>query len=245
MGDERGAGQEADEDAAVPRELGEKVGDVEDEQAAPAPRVAFSGRGVGQAFGKAHPKRRKPRIALERAHDDRIERREHVAVDARRRRDLRLEHLAHRVAVVAALEQALQRERLPQHAAERPDVAPLVRGARIHDLLGRHVERRPERDERLRVDQRRLPLHLHALRDTEVEQLHAVRRQKHIGGLEIPVHDAPLVRGLEAGGDLQRDADRILEAERPTGNQISRRRAVGELQHSAGVRPRSNHVVIK
>ena len=42
-----------------------------------------------------------------------------------------LEHLAHRVVVVAALEQPPQRQRLPQHAAERPDVAAPIAGAAL------------------------------------------------------------------------------------------------------------------
>ena len=54
------------------------------------------------------------------------------------------------------------------------------------------------------------------LGQAEVEHLHgAVGAHHDVGGLEIAVDDAPLVSGLERLDDLRRDAQRIVQRDRP------------------------------
>ena len=120
---------------------------------------------------------------------------------------------------VVALERPRARQHLVEHGAERPDVAAPI-GLASLGLLGAHVRRGAEQhaaldqrrtgDRRARRRRRRWPrrLRLHDLGQPEVEQLHrAVRPQLDVGGLEIAMDDALLVRRFEADGDLPRDAD--------------------------------------
>ena len=57
---------------------------------------------------------------------------------------------------------------------------------------------------------------LPGLGEAEVEDLHlAVRRDLHVGGLQVAVDDALLVRLLERLGDLPRDRERLVDRDRP------------------------------
>ena len=55
------------------------------------------------------------------------------------------------------------------------------------------------------------------------------------GGLEVAVHDAALVRGLERVGDLCRDAQRLVDRDRPLRDPLDERRPVDELHDDARV----------
>jgi hypothetical protein len=122
-----------------------------------------------------------------------------------------------------ALERALRREHLVEHAAECPDVGPFVdhlaaRLFRAH--VGRSAENRPESRRRRTGDGRRhrearsRGFRLECLGQPEVEHFHrAVWTYLDIGGLEIAMNDALLVRGLERLGDLACDRQCLVQRE--------------------------------
>ncbi len=138
---------------------------------------------------------------------------------------LRPQHRGQRVGNRLAAVGPLGRQHLVDHATEGPDV-----GARVHllpaRLLGAHVgggahdhaglrRRRGDRRRQLRVVARRAFL-LERLRQPEVQHLdRAVRRQRDVRRLQVAVHDAVVVRGLERFGNPRGDAQRLLDRQRP------------------------------
>ena len=46
-------------------------------------------------------------------------------------------------------------------------------------------------------------------RQTEVEQLHAVRSEEDVRGFQVAMHHAPAMQRLECGQDSQRNLDRL------------------------------------
>ncbi len=75
------------------------------------------------------------------------------------------------------------------------------------------------------------------LRQAEVEDLDpAVVRDDDVGGLQVPVDDPALVRGLERLGDLARDRKRFLERDRPARDPRVQALAFDEL-HDEDVTP--------
>jgi len=140
------------------------------------------------------------------------------------------------------------RQHLQQHHPEGPDV-----GAFVHRLaprlLRRHVGGGSEDDtgqggpvrerRRLRVGTSRggPALALVGLGQAEVEQLdRAIARDLDVGGLEVPVDDAVLVRVLECLGDLAGHLQGVVDWECPPGQAIGQGRALHEL-HDEGPRP--------
>ena len=122
-------------------------------------------------------------------------------------------------------ERPAARQQLEEERPEGPDVRPLVHPPPA-SLLGRHVARRPEDQPRLGAGLRqgrgsgevrggahgRVPGI--SLRQAEVENLDlALRRQLHVGGLEVAVHDRLLVRSLQGLGDLLRDLERFADGQ--------------------------------
>ena len=70
------------------------------------------------------------------------------------------------------------------------------------------------------------------LRQAEVEHLDlALRRELHVGGLQVPVHDPLLVRGLERVRDLARDRERLVDRHRAGRDPLRQRLALDELEH--------------
>ncbi len=99
--------------------------------------------------------------------------------------------------------------------AERVEIRLLADRALALHLLGRHVERRPERARRLRLRGAR-----DDLRDPEVEHLHARRavvpcRQEQVLRLEIAVDDALIVRAVERERHLPEQDHDLLRGEPP------------------------------
>ena len=111
----------------------------------------------------------------------------------------------------AAAERRSADHHLVEHAAERPDVAPLV-GQPVLDLLGRQIRRSP--DHLAGAGEHVAVAHVGApLGDAEVhEDDPPVGRQEQVGGLEIPVDDPRPVRGDQRLGGLDRIADGGLRA---------------------------------
>jgi hypothetical protein len=67
-------------------------------------------------------------------------------------------------------------------------------------------------------------------REAEVEHLDdTVARQHHVGGLQVAMHDAILVRGLQRRRDLPADAQRFLGGQRPAAEPLFERLAIDEL----------------
>ena len=79
---------------------------------------------------------------------------------------------------------------------------------------------------------------LERLRDTKVEHLDdAVAVELDVRGLQIPVHDAVFMRGLERSGDLQRDGERLVRWQRALSDAIGQREAVDELHDERRLPP--------
>ena len=75
------------------------------------------------------------------------------------------------------------------------------------------------------------------LGETEVQHSHrAVVFHFDVGGLEIAVDDALLVRGFEGLGDLARDGQRLRERDRAAGKPMGQVLAVDQL-HDEGMQP--------
>src|SRR5690606_14107794 len=121
---------------------------------------------------------------------------------------------------------------LEQRRAEREDVATLV-GVPPLQLLGRHVAQRAEDDlgREPRVGGPRLPERAGGmpLRDAEVEQLRAARRQHDVRGLEITVNDADAVGRRERADDLAGVAKRLVEGQWPATQALRQRLAFDML----------------
>jgi hypothetical protein len=136
------------------------------------------------------------------------------------------DHSAEDVCPILAVECAAAREHLVQHAAERPDVAPLV-GLVSLRLFGGHVGGRTENHADARHQGRRRHrfscdvdvvaggVRVRELREAEVQDFHGpVRPQLDVGRLQVAVDDSLVVRRLERLGDLFRDADGIVKRDR-------------------------------
>src|SRR5690606_17628050 len=96
---------------------------------------------------------------------------------------------------------------------------------RALEQLGREVAGRPH-DEAGRRD----PGVLEALRDAEVDEHGTARGDHDVAGLEVAVHDARGVHGLEGGGELVGELVEVPRVERPAlGDLVLERRAVDEL----------------
>ena len=137
-----------------------------------------------------------------------------------------LQHTGERVGEVLALEGTPARQHFVEHAAERPHVAALVGRASLR-LLRRHVARRAEQradagHHRRRSDRRRLREvrasvgaglgRPRQLRQAEVEHLdHAVGRDLDVGGFQVAVDDAVLVRRFKRLRNLSGDRQRLVE----------------------------------
>ena len=135
------------------------------------------------------------------------------------------EHRRQRIGHVLAVKSAAAGEHFVEHAPERPDVAaPIDRLAPC--LLRAHVRRRAENHpglgHRRRGDGRRhrrvrqrTDGRFHRLGQAEVEHLHrAIWPDLDVGGFQIPVDDALLVRRLERLGDLPGDGERFIDGNR-------------------------------
>ena len=166
-------------------------------------------------------------------------RRENVPV--RFEADHRAEHLRH----VLAVKGASPRQHLVQHAAEGPDVAPLVSLSSFRLLRG-HIRRGSEDDaragqhggardgRRLRPvgRARRVLLGCQRLREPEVQHLHRpVRAQLDVRRLEIAMDDALLVRGFKSFRDLFRYRQCFVERDRPASNALGQIVALDEFHH--------------
>ena len=134
-----------------------------------------------------------------------------------------------RVGDVVAGERARARQHLVEHGAERPDVGALVDGLAPR-LLGRHVGGGAEDHARLRHrgrrDRRRVRRRSPSLSPGPRPASIAFARPKSstftvpsgahldVGGLQVAMDDALLVRGFERLGDLLRDRQRLVERNR-------------------------------
>ena len=134
-------------------------------------------------------------------------------------------------------------QHLVEQAAERPHVGASVHAAASH-LLRAHAGRRA-RDTAGRTTRARVVTgaaagrRAHQVRQAEVEHLHvASRGQLHVGGLEIAVNDALLVRRLQRVRDLAGDGQCLVRRQRSSSQPIGERRPLDQLhddgQHVSG-----------
>ena len=104
------------------------------------------------------------------------------------------------------------REALEEHTAKRVHVRPSV-GRLVGDLLRRRVVDRPGKMRRsARID-------IGIARQPEVRQIAvlapALRRHEDVRGLDVPMHETPLVRGVERLADLRAQLERPNRLQRP------------------------------
>ena len=156
-----------------------------------------------------------------------------------------LQHLAENFRHIVAVERRPAGQRLVQHAPERKDVRAAIHVPAL-GLLRRHVRSRAENDARVRAPETErggigegltLPpcggREVERLCQTEIEHLDlAVGHDLHVGGLQVAVHDALLVRGLERLTDLPGDVRGFIERQCATRLQhVGERVAFDELEH--------------
>ena len=133
---------------------------------------------------------------------------------------------------VAAVECRAAREHLEQHGADREQIAAGVDGL-AGDLLGRHVARRAHqhpcpRQVCGRVERSR-QLRVARPRQAEIEQLHAVGREEHVGRLEVAVDDALGMQRRERGQHPEADGHGIGHAQRPAPQALGQRLTLEQL----------------
>jgi hypothetical protein len=148
-----------------------------------------------------------------------------------------LQHACERVGDVFTIEGAAAGQQLVEHAAERPDVGPLVDRTAAR-LLRAHIGRRPE-DQPVarRIARCRLaPIRVvgQDLANPEVEDFdHSVGGDLDVRRLEIAMDDALVVRGIESAGDLSGNLERLDDrqtARRRGGEPIRKRVAIDQLE---------------
>jgi hypothetical protein len=106
-------------------------------------------------------------------------------------------------------------------------------------LLGRHVGNRPERRARRRQQRvgrprEEFPGHL---RQAEIEDLAMPPGgQEDVGGLDVPMDDALLVRGVQSVGDLNRVFERLSGRQRATAQSILQLLAFQQFEDDEGRR---------
>ena len=153
---------------------------------------------------------------------------------------LALEHLGEDLGDGRPLKRPAAGEALVEDAAEAPHVGPAIHGLALR-LLRTHVGRRAEnhpgdgarRGQRRRCGQVNASaggLRRQRLGQTEVEHLDLpVGRELHVRRLEIAVDHARLVRGLERGGDLTHQLDRLVDRNRTAGQPLGQVLALDKL----------------
>ena len=192
-----------------------------------APRVGTERR--AHLGGGAEAAARRER---ERAVHDRREIGGHAGRDARERLDLPAAHRRGDRDGIGACDRASPRAHLVEHGADGVEVGARVDLVGGGDLLGRHVRGRAHDDAGAR--EARLAGRAQ-LGDAEVEQLHERpargRHEEDVVGLEIAVHDAGVVRGLEALEHLLRAGGRGRRRERPHAREELRERLADQQLH--------------
>ena len=155
--------------------------------------------------------------------------REHRFVDLERG-DVVLEQLGVDRAGALADPGDLARGDLEQHDAEREDVRATVDVAAEH-LLGRHVGRRPER----RAGASQLAHVVEELGEPEVRHLGgALVRDDHVGGFEVAVEHALLVRVADRERDVAEDLHPAAQGESLARQERRERLADDELHGVVG-----------
>jgi len=126
----------------------------------------------------------------------------------------------------------LAAEHVAQDRCQRVDVGPFVLRC-PPALLRRHVSRRPALDQRASEH----------VGHPEIEHLHlAVVAEEHVPGRQVPVDDALRVRVGEPLRDLDRDAQRLARAHRPSAQASCQGLPLEELQHEVRTVLCSPHV---
>src|SRR6185436_11095339 len=82
-----------------------------------------------------------------------------------------------------------------------------------------------------------------ASREAEVEELGAGAREHHVPRLEIAMHDARPVRAIEGVGDLDAEAEYVVDRERPALDAIRERLALDQLHDEVEIVPFAPDIV--
>ena len=158
-------------------------------------------------------------------------------------RGIAAEHLREGLGRRRPGERRLSGQQLVEHDAEGPDVGLAARHLAA-GLLGAHVGGGAHHRVRFGDGGRVVRSGLDRLGEAEVQHLHAaVRRHLDVGGLQIAVDDALVVRGLQRLGDLERKRQRFGDGQRASEQTVGERLALHQLQHQhARVLPRLHAV---
>ena len=149
---------------------------------------------------------------------------------ARQRRRLLVQHGVEHVDHRRAVERHLARQHLEEHRRQREEIGAGVERLATH-LLRRHVVRSP--DDGAGLGESCGTVSGKAAGDgpgeTEVEQLHAVRRQEQVRRLQVAMDHPARVQRVERIEDLQRDGGGVGRRQRPTCHARAERLAREEL----------------
>ena len=167
-------------------------------------------------------------LLLQRLVDDAVEPGHRGA--ARQGRRLLVQHGVEHVNHRRAVERHLARQHLEEHRRQREEIGAGVERLATH-LLRRHVVRCP--DDGAGLGEARRALRAEAAGDrpgqTEVEQLHAVRRQEEVRRLQVAIDQPARVQGVEGVEDLQRNGGGVGRRQRPACHARAERLARKEL----------------
>ena len=176
-------------------------------------------------------------VALETLRDDSLELRIQARLQLGRWRERRVQDRVGQPPGLRVVERPPAGRHLVEHDPERVDVRPRVNRFTTH-LLGCHVRER-SLEPALRPRRRLVDVGGGArqLRQAEVQYFHpALGRDDDVGGLEIAVHDAALVRLLERRRHVAAECRDLLLRQRAAGD-VLRQRLARHVPHDQEVDP--------
>ena len=174
--------------------------------------------------------------------DDTLDRGRHLRLDGANRLGILFEDGGNGVVRGVPIERPAPAQHFVDHGPEREHVAPRV-GRLAADLLGRHVQPRPERRANLRQrwstggGNRRSRRHHDPVRfvdpgETEVEQLQpSGAGDQDIAGLHVAVRDAAAMRVAESVGEGPCMIDRFFHRQPAASQAGGQRLTLDELHH--------------
>ena len=169
------------------------------------------------------------RRLLEAVLDDPVQGGREVRAGARELGRVVLDDRRHRLGRRLALEGAASGQHLVEHAPEREEIGPRIRGKAAH-LLGCHVTDRAHHGARIGRDNGLGPRRGGGCVDlagkTEIENLDLpIREQEEILRLQVPMNQVFVMRRRKPARHLHGDVDRLAKRQRAGGEPLAERLA--------------------